>query len=638
MIDHIQALSLRQVKVTDSFWSARQQLITDVTVPYMEKILRDEVDGAEKSHAIHNFKMAAGDIQGEFYGMVFQDSDVYKWLEAVAYSLAVKPDQALETRADEMIDLIARAQQPDGYLNTYFIIQEPENRWKNLLECHELYCAGHLFEAAAAYYEETGKGKLLSVAERFASHIIDRFGVDGEVGVPGHQEVEIGLMRLYHTTGKQAYCDMAKRFLDVRGQDPDYFIVHTPPHPGRLYSGYDINPDDTNYNQSFAPVRDQKEARGHAVRCAYMLTAMADVAGVTDDHELKAACERLWSNITEKQMYLTGAIGSTGHRESFTVDFDLPNDMAYGETCASVAMAFFAQRMLNIQPKGQYADVLELELYNGMLAGMQLDGQRYFYVNPLEVDPAVSGVIPGHEHVLCERPKWHACACCPPNLARLITSLGKYLWSESEDTIYSHLFVGSEAQTAHAGITLSSEYPWQGKALYTLHPHVDTAFSLAVHIPSYVPKFVAKINGECIDGALRDGYLFISREWQDGDQVEITFDLKPRRIYANPQVRADAGRVALARGPIVYCFEGVDNGQPLSALRLPRTAQIEEVPYDAQFLGGAVSLTAQGLREQWAEALYSSVPSIEEEQKLQAIPYYAWSNRGENQMCVWIRE
>lgn len=638
MIENIQALSLGQVRVTDSFWSARQRLMTDVTVPYMEKILRDEVDGAEKSHAIHNFQMAAGDIQGAFYGMVFQDSDVYKWLEAVAYSLSLKPDQALEARADEVIDILARAQQSDGYLNTYFTIQEPENRWKNLLECHELYCAGHLFEAAAAYYEETGKRKLLDVAERFAEHIIDRFGADGEVGVPGHQEIEIGLMRLYYTTGKDAYCDMAKRFLDLRGQDPQYFRKHTPPHPGRQYGGYDIDPADTDYNQTFAPLREQNEARGHAVRCVYMLTAMVDVAAVDGDDELKAACERLWNNITNKQMYVTGAIGSTGHRESFTVDYDLPNDIAYGETCASVAMAFFAQRMLKVAPKGQYADVLELELYNGVLAGMQLDGQKYFYVNPLEVDPAVSGVVAGHKHVLCERPKWHACACCPPNLARLVTSLGKYLWSESHDTVYSHLFIGSEAETNHANIMLESAYPWEGKAVYTVYPRGNTPFTLAIHMPHYVPSYECRINGAICDGVMRDGYLYITRAWQSGDKVELIFDLTPRRIYANPRVRADAGRVALARGPIIYCFEGIDNGQPLSSLRLPRTAQIEEVPYDAQLLGGVVSLAAHGVREQWTEALYSSAPAAQEEHRLLAIPYYAWSNRGENQMCVWIRE
>ena len=448
----IREVPLNKVRITDAFWSPRQRLMTDVTIPYMEKILRDEVPGAEKSHAISNFRMAAGEETGEFYGMVFQDSDVAKWLEAAAYSLALKPDPELSKRVDDMVALIGRCQQPDGYLNTYFTVKEPENRWTNLLECHELYCAGHMIEAGVALHEAAGKDELLHICIRLADHICDKFM--REEGIPGHQEIEIGLMRLYHTTGNTRYRDMALRFLNLRGQDPEWFSKHTPKHPGIHYGGYDIIPEDTAYNQSDVPVREQTSARGHAVRQLYMLTAMADAAADTGDAELIAACDRLFENITQRQMYVTGAVGSSPWHESFTVDYDLPSDRCYGETCASVAMTFFAHNMLAIKPDGRYADLMELELYNAALAGMSLDGKRFFYVNPLTVDTSVSGVVPGYDHVLPQRPAWHACACCPPNLARLIASLGKYLWSEDETTVYSHLFIGSEADTRHGRISM----------------------------------------------------------------------------------------------------------------------------------------------------------------------------------------
>ena len=337
----IREIPLQSVKITDAFWSPRQTLMTDVTIPYMEKILRDEVPGAEQSHAIDNFRMAAGEKDGSFYGMVFQDSDMAKWLEAAAYSLALKPDEALSRRVDEMVSLIGRCQQPDGYLNTYFTVKEPENKWQNLLECHELYCAGHLMEAAAALHEAAGKDRLLHICIRLADHICNRF--EEQEGIPGHQEIEIGLLRMYRATGKLRYRNMALRFLNLRGQDPEWFSKHTPAHPAMHYGGYDIPPEDTVYNQSDIPVRKQTKARGHAVRQLYMLTAMADAAAEIGDQDLLSACRRLFDNITRKQMYVTGAVGASAYHEAFTVDFDLPNDRCYGETCASVAMVFFCQ-------------------------------------------------------------------------------------------------------------------------------------------------------------------------------------------------------------------------------------------------------------------------------------------------------
>ena len=624
----IREVPLNRVRITDAFWSPRQRLMTDVTIPYMEKILRDEVPGAEKSHAISNFRMAAGEETGEFYGMVFQDSDVAKWLEAAAYSLALKPDKELEARVDDVVALIGRCQQPDGYLNTYFTVKEPENRWANLLECHELYCAGHMIEAGVALHEAAGKDELLHICIRLADHICDRF-MQVE-GIPGHQEIEIGLMRLYHATGNAKYRDMALRFLDLRGQDPQWFEKHTPKHPGVHYGGYDIIAEDTAYNQSDVPVREQTVARGHAVRQLYMLTAMADAAADTGDAELIAACDRLFDNITQKQMYVTGAVGSTPHHEAFTVDYDLPSDRCYGETCASVAMTFFAHNMLAIKPDGRYADLMELELYNAALAGMSQDGKRFFYVNPLTVDTSVSGIVPGYEHVLPQRPAWHACACCPPNLARLIASLGKYLWSEDEGTVYSHLFIGSEVETRYGRISMTSGYPWEGKAEYNIHDGGD--FALTIHVPQHTEKLCIQINGEAAACITDNGYFRVQRDWQPGDCVSVTFDMPVRRIHANPRVRDAAGKVALARGPLVYCVESVDHDAALSAIVLPEVATVHATVEDM------VVLQAEGIAQRASDRLYSVGAVRMTRIPIRAIPYFAWGNREPGDMQVWIRE
>lgn len=639
MAGRIREIPLSQVKVSDAFWSSRQKLMTDVTIPYMEKILRDEVEDAEKSNAIRNFRMAAGEESGEFYGMVFQDSDVAKWLEAAAYSLALKEDKALRGRISEIVALIGRAQQTDGYLNTYFTVQDRIPRWTNLLECHELYCAGHMLEAAVALHECAGMDELLAIMLRFVDHIIERYGENGEEGIPGHQEIELALLRLYNVTGDQRHRDLALRFLNLRGKDPAFFAKNTPPATaGVCFGGYGMDPADNVYNQSDVPARDQTVARGHAVRQVYMLVGMADAAAKTGDLEMAVACRRMFENITHKQMYLTGAIGSSGHLESFSVDYDLPPERCYGETCASVAMVFFARKMLGLEIDGRYADQMELQLFNAALAGMQLDGQRYFYVNPLEVNPRVTKVRNDMKHVLVERPKWHACACCPPNLARLITSLGGYLYSEDDETVYSHLFVGSTAKTAHAEIELKTAYPWRGEASYTLSDCSGRAFTLSIHIPAHARTLRVTVNGEEISPEILNGYCVIERIWQDGDCIALSFDMPARRIYANPLVRDAAGQTAIARGPIIYCIEGVDNGRDLSCLRLPRKSELHALPYDDALLGGVVAIEAQALREKPTCGLYQDEAPQAEAVTLRAIPYYAWSNRGENEMRVFIRE
>lgn len=635
-----------QVRIADSFWSPMQEKVMDVVIPFQEKVLNDEIPGVEKSHAVENFRIAAGLSQGEFYGMVFQDSDVYKWLEGVAYSLAVRADAALEERADAVIEILEKAQQPDGYLDTFFIIKEPQHRWQNLHECHELYCAGHMMEAAAAYARVTGKDRFLHVAERFADHIISRFGPEEEKehGFPGHQEVEIGLMKLYHVTGKEKYKDMARYFLEERGKNPHYFYEEKKKRGWQHWGQYSLEDLDVTYNQAHQTIYEQKEAVGHAVRALYMYTAMADLSGSDGDERLYEACRVLWDNIVNKKLYITGGIGGDSEGEAFACNYELPNDMAYAETCASIAMVFFAYQMLQSEMDGAYADVIEKELYNSTISGMQMDGKKYFYVNPLECEPGVSGKLFGYKHALPQRPGWYACACCPPNLVRLVMSLGKYCWSESDDTIYSHLMIGQKADLEKAEIEIVTEYPWEGKTSYTVTPKTGEEFTLAIHIPHYInpgdPEVSLTVGTETLDlaGLMRKGYLYIRRTWKAGDVVTLQFPLKVRRVYANQQVREDAGCVAILRGPVVYCFEGIDNGDCLQSLRIPRDLKADAYVCEDGVLQGNVLLGIEGFRMAGSGELYSEKPPVKEKALLTAVPYYTWSNRGENQMRVWMHE
>ena len=559
----LHSADMRNVKVKDGFWSPMQKLVTDVVIPYQKSILNDEVPGAEKSHAIENFRIASGEQTGEFYGMVFQDSDVAKWLEAVAYSLILKPDEKLEAEADSLIDLIGRAQEPDGYLNTFFSVKEPDRKWTDLQECHELYCDGHMIEAAVAYYQATGKTNLLDIMKKNADLICSRFGKDKVRGIPGHEEIELALMRLYRVTGDEKYKETAGYFLNERGTEPNYFAEEVKKRDGWSY--WHMDPEGREYAQNHKPVKEQDKAVGHAVRAAYLYTGMADYASESGDAEMYEACKRLWRNIVDRQMYVTGGIGATVHGEAFSIDYELPNDLVYAETCASVAMAFFARRMLEIEPKGEYADILEKELYNGILSGMQLDGKRFFYVNPLEVVPGVSGELPEYKHVLPERPGWYACACCPPNVARLVTSLAQYAWGENETSVYAHTYLGGQATFRNgAVITCESAYPWSGSVKYTID--TDKAFTFAIHIPGWCHEWGISVNGAEVAPELKDGYVLLDRSWKAGDTVELSLAMEPRRLYANTHVRADAGCVAIARGPVVYCFEQADNGAQLSAL------------------------------------------------------------------------
>lgn len=643
---------LEHVRITDGFWTDYLKLVREVVIPYQYETLHDRVPGVEPSHAIRNFKIAAGEEEGEFYGFVFQDSDVAKWLEAVGYSLAVHPDPELEQRADEVIDLVAKAQQPDGYLNTFFTIKEPGKRWTNLTDCHELYCAGHMMEAAVAYYRATGKRKLLDVVCRFADHIADVFGTgEGQLpGYDGHQEIELALVKLYQATGEEKYLKLAQYFIDQRGVEPSFLVEewkkrnglgHWSPVPSK-------NPPNLSYHQAHLPVREQETAVGHAVRAVYMYTAMADLAAYTGDETLLAACKRLWNNIVHKQMYITGGIGSTHHGEAFTFDYDLPNDTVYAETCASIGLIFFASRMLRLEARSEYADVLERALYNTVIGGMARDGRHFFYVNPLEVWPKASRGNPGKHHIKPVRPGWFSCACCPPNVARLLSSLGEYLYTVSGETLFVHLYIGGEAEVELDGglsarLRLESALPWEGKASLELSLPSAAAFTLALRLPAWCSAPHVAVNGETVDvqACARDGYAYIERVWSPGDRVELTLPMEAQLVRSHPQLRANAGRVAIQRGPLVYAVEEADNGHgPVSSLVIRKDAPLA-ARFDPKLLGGAVVIEGQAMAEEeaaWSGGLYSAAEKKATPVSFKAIPYYLWGNRGEGEMAVWLRE
>ncbi len=637
-------------EIEDGFFAGYQKLIREVVIPYQKKILGDEIEGVEKSHAIENFRIAAGDGTGEFYGMVFQDSDVAKWIEAASYSLQVKYDAALDKELDELIDLIGRAQEADGYLDTYFTVKEPNHKWQNLCEAHELYCAGHMMEAAVAHYKATGKKSLLNIMQKNADHICSIFGEGKKRGYPGHPEAELALMRLYEVTGEEKYKEMAAFFVRERGAEPNFFEEEWKKRDWSVWSK-EKGTVNTMYHQAHKPVTEQTEAVGHAVRAVYLYSGMADVAKEEKDEALKGACRTLWNNITRKQMYLTGGIGSTVLGEAFTKDYDLPNDTAYAETCAAVGLIFFAKRMLGMEKNGNYADVMERALYNCVLAGMSMDGRKFFYVNPLQVKPGYSGEVVTHKHALPDRPTWFGCACCPPNVARLLLSLSEYAWQQDGDTLYSHLYIGGTYRAENGGLVIktTTNYPYDGKITYVVEEayreedakkeETDKAAKrLALRIPAWSLDTKLFINGREEPLQVKDGYAYPGKELAKGDRIVLKLDMTPRKVYANLNVSEDAGKVALQRGPLVYCFEGVDNGKNLDVLRADKDGAVTETWKTVETLGEIPVLTLKGKALSGSSELYSFERPKETSCTLTAVPYFMWDNRGLNEMKVWMEE
>lgn len=637
---------LRTVKLhPQSFWGKRLVQVREVILPYQWKALNDQVSDAPKSHAMENLRIAAGLSRGEFYGWVFQDSDVAKWLEAVSYCLEIYPDQKLKSLADEVIEVVAKAQQPDGYLNSYFTIKEPQMRWKNLRDNHELYCAGHWIEAGVAHYLATGERKLLDIAIRLADHIYAIFGSEPgkKRGYCGHPEIELALVKLYEVTQDPKYLNLSKFFVNERGQKPLYFELEARERGEEKIKWPLWSPE---YCQVHLPVRKQKDAVGHAVRAMYLYSAMADLARLTRDEELFETCKALWDSVTKRQMYITGGIGSDAAREAFSFDYDLPNDRAYAETCASIGLVFWAYRMFLLAQDRQYVDIMERALYNGVLSGISLDGTKYFYTNPLEVWPQACQKRYDLQHVRVQRQPWFDCACCPPNIARLLASIPHYIYAHNAETVYINLFVNSqlELKAPHGTILLAqeTEYPWEGEVNILVHAKPSTSFTLAVRIPGWCKNPQARLNGEELDleSLVKRGYIMIRKEWRDRERLQLFLPMPIERVRAHPEVRYCAGKVAIMRGPLVYCLEEVDNGPNLAQVVLPKEAKIV-VAERASALDGAVTLESEAFRINalaWEDLLYG--PRVHDlfPVKIKLVPYYAWANRTPGEMIVWIRE
>jgi len=716
--DYSRPLDLKKVKITDAFWGREQELVRTEVIPYQWEALNDRIPGAAPSYCMRNFR-TAGRLMKEkkekgaafvppaytfrgfealpedpehpdpdkFYGFVFQDSDFAKWIEAVGYSLTSHPDPELERTADGAIDIVCAAQAENGYLDTYYIINGMDRIFTDLCSHHELYCFGHLLEGAISYYQATGKDKLLRAAEKYADFICAEFGPeDGKrKGYPGHEIAEMALARLYELTGKRKYLELSSFFLDMRGKKPYYF--DTEERERAAYEGRPCKEPGEElrymYHQAHIPVREQSEAVGHAVRAVYLYSGMADVARLTGDEEMFAACERLWNSITGEKLYITGGIGGTSVGEAFSFPYDLPNDTAYSETCAAIGLAFFARRMLEIQADSRYGDCMEQALYNTIPAGMALDGKSFFYVNPLEVFPDACKKDARKRHVTPVRQKWFGCACCPPNLARIISSLGAYIYTQNDDTLYTHLYVGSELSVKLGGkamdVKTESCFPWEGNVKVTIHtkkqkdaaPHGTLAF----RIPGWCRAAEVKVSGDVrftiadstikesgnparrIQSRLEKGYLYLTADWEDGDEIQLGFPMEVRCISANTNVRENVGKVAFTRGPVCYCMEEIDNGTDLPLLRvdwknLAQTGKESGESHPIRLPGAAVEtsnelghemriLKIPGLRQSASgsqAALYQDyAPAAETAVTLTFIPYYAWNNRGEGEMSVWVR-
>lgn len=636
------ALPLNHVRFTRGFLAERARLVREVVIPYQWEALNDRVPGAEPSGCVHNFQVAAGEKPGKFYGLFWQDSDLAKWIEAAAYRLGTHPDAALEAELDRLIATLAKAQQPDGYLNTYFQLVEPQNRWANLRDCHELYVAGHMIEAGVAHFAATGKRTLLTVVAKLADMIERTFGL-GPGQIPaycGHEELELALVKLARATGEARYTKLAAYFIDQRGREPNYFTTEAVRRgdeklPWHMYF------DGLATLQAARPVRELTEPVGHAVRQMYLLAAMCDLAIELRDESLVRSCHTLWDSIVRGHLYLTGGVGSEPYGEKFTEPFDLPPDRAYSETCAAIGVIFFARRMLDLELRGEYADVMERALYNNVLSGMSLDGTKFFYVNPLEVIPAVAKRRYECHLVKTQRVGWFGCACCPPNVARLFASLGDYVASQRADGLALHLYAEGEMQFV-AGDTVvrlavRTDYPWTEEVAIDVRLTVPAEFALYLRIPGWCRGAQLAINGQAVVLAPINGYAVLRRTWQPEDRVTLTLPMPVERVRADPRVATVAGRVALQRGPVVYCFEAADNGDQLAALTLPRTAPLT-VRTDTALLGGCVVIEGAGARERLSPTLYATTPRETAPVSLRAVPYGLWANRGEGEMTVWIRE
>jgi len=619
-----------QVTFENGFWAHHLEVNRTVTIPHIYR------------ECVASGRIGAFDLDFQRpvpspVVLIFGDSDPAKWLEAASYSLATHPDPELAVLVDLVADKIIHAQQPDGYLNTHFIVAQPEMRWGNLRDWHELYCAGHLIEGAIAHYQATGQPKLLDALCRYADYIDATFGCepDKKRGYCGHPEIELALVRLYHATQNPRYLSLATYFIDERGQQPHYFDMEA---RERGEDPADYWAKSYEYCQAHVPVRKQTQVVGHAVREMYLQSAVADLAHENDDPTLLETSELLWKHLVSKRMYLTGSIGAARRNEGFTQDYDLPDETAYAETCATIGLMLWNHRLLQFSGESKYADILERALYNGFLSGVSLDGARFFYENPL--------ASAGDHH----RESWFACPCCPSNVARTLASLGQYFYSIGANDVWVHLYGQNTATTQINGrqVTLRqiTQYPWEGDVKLVISVASPHHFTLHLRVPAWCGEWRVAVNNERLaanDVSTTHGYIQLSREWKSGDVVHLEMEMPIQTIWAHPAVSDLQGRMALARGPLVYCLEGVDHGGIMLdqiAIDPKRVSQEFRAEFDENLLGGVSVLRGKASvadAGEWQDSLYRTIPPATKSIDITAVPYFAWDNRAPGEMRVWMR-
>lgn len=606
-----------------AFWESRLQSLREQTLPAIYRHMQQ--DG--------HFTAFREDW---YAGMrpipyVFWESDISKWIEAASYSLATHPDAQLEALVDEAISFLLTLQQPDGYLNLWFTQVEPEKRWTNLRDYHELYCAGHLIEAAVAHFQATGKRKLIDAVCHYADYIDATFGIEEgkRHGYCGHEEIELALIKLYHVTHEDRYLHLSQYFVEERGKrPPHYFDVEAEQRGEKLA---DFWASTYEYNQSHMPIREQHEMVGHAVRAMYLFSAVADLARELNDESLYETCQDIWKHLNSKRLYITGGAGSSEGNEGFTSDYDLPNSSAYAETCAAIGLVMWSQRLLQLDADHRYADVLEQALYNGVLSGASHDGTSFFYVNPLESY--------GTHH----RQPWFKCACCPPNIARLLLSLGSYLYGVTDNAILVHLYaqctstlsVGPHQVVLHQ----QTNYPWDGVVRFEIELDEPAEFGLYLRIPGWCPHARLTLADQDIPFEMRKGYAHVTRTWQTGDILVLSMEMPVERIYPHPAIRENVGKIALRSGPLLYCLESCDNPLPLHQICVPADAVFEK-RFIPDLLGGIMMLNSdvEALEtSDWADTLYRTTPPVSTPYKLTALPYHVWDQREPGEMRLWLR-
>ncbi len=615
-------LPLAKIKVTDAFWGRWHDVMSERTIP-------SQYEQLESTGRLENLRKAAEGKPG-FTGYRFNDSDVYKWIEACAFSLINRPNVANRKLLDQAVTIVAAAQMADGYLNSYFQCDKPDMRWRNLSMMHEMYCGGHLIEAAVAHFEATGTRDLLNVAVRWTEHVMSIFGPENRIGCCGHEEMELALIKLAEATGDIKYREYARWQIEIRGQRPSFFEAEFDDQVSHDLSplGMALLKKDGQYCgeylQDHAPIREHDAVVGHAVRAMYLYIAATQLCEA--DPALESSIMRAWHSLVDRRMYVTGGIGPSGDNEGFTHDYDLPNHTAYAETCAAIGLALWGHRIFEQTGDSTSIDTVERALYNGALSGISLSGDRYFYANPLESRG---------DH---ERVAWFGCACCPSNIARLIGQVGQLAIAEGDDGIWLNLPIGLEASSRFAQITVESNYPWTGSAKVVISKPVLDSFALRIRIPEWCEDCGIECDGMEEPAEFEDGYAVITRKWAEGDVVTLDFEMEPKWVESHPAVLDNAGRVALTYGPLIYCLESPESPVPQ---RFTADLEMEiAARFEANMLGGVNCISVSGQIEtpEFVDGLYADSGTTER-MRTQAdfIPYYSWSNRGKSHMQVWIR-